>query len=217
MVYKGLSAPSLLDTYTTERLPVIVEMLSVTTGMLNKMREARTTESAMEREKRLNMLGVNYRMSPIVVDEFTHAEPVDAYRVLNEGELVAGDRAPDAPGLLVVAIGEETRLFDIFRATYHTVLVFTSDASTTTGILEVLRKYPGDAIRLVTVLPQGSEGATVGQVDAVQVVDQGGHAYQAYLAVKDEQRVVVVRPDGVAGAIVHGAEGVQGYFDKIFL
>ena len=148
-------------------------------------------------------------MSPIVLDEFTHAEPVNAYRDLDEGELVAGDRAPDAPGLIVAANGvkTETRLLDVFGATHHTVLVFTPDAWTTTGILEVLKGYPRDVIRPVIVLPQGSVARTVAKVDTI--VDQGGHAYRAYLAVKGARKVVVVRPDGVAGAIVHGAEGVR--------
>ena len=215
LVYKGLSPVSLLDSYTTERLPVIAEMLNITTGILDKMLKASSVEGAMAREERLNMLGVNYRTSSIVVDEFTNAEPVNAYRVIDEGELVAGDRAPDAPGLIPTANGAETRLFDVFSATYHTVLVFTPDASATTDILEVLRRYPEGVVRPVIVLPQGSNTTTVGQVDVV--VDDGGHAYRAYLAVKGEQKVVVVRPDGVVGAIVHGAEGVGAYFGKIFV
>ena len=218
LVYKGHSPATLLDSYTTERLPVIAEMLNITTGMLHNIRNASTIESAMEREKRLNMLGVNYRTSAIVVDESAHAEPVSAYGILNEGALVAGDRAPDAPGLMpLVTSGadSDTRLFDVFSATYHTVLMFTSDASAGTGILEVLWKYPRDLIRPIIVLPQGSEGATVDQVAVV--VDHGGHAYRAYLAVEGEQKVVVVRPDGVVGAIVRDAGGVKIYFDKIFV
>ena len=215
LVYKGLSPATLLDSYTTERLPVIAEMLNITTGVLRQMREAPTIEGAMKREKRMNMLGVNCRTSPIVVDEFTNAEPVNAYGVLDEGVLVAGDRAPDASGLVVIANGAETRLFDVFSATYHTVLVFTPDASTTEDILEALKRHPEDMIRSAIVLPQGSKGTTTPQVDLV--VDHGGHAYRAYLAVKGEKKVVVVRPDGVVGAIVHGVEGVGAYFTNIFL
>ena len=216
MVYKGLSPPSLLDSYTAERLPVIAEMLNITTGLLNKMHKATTIEGAMKHGKRLNMLGVNYRASPIVVDEYTRAEPVGAYGDLEEGDLVAGDRAPDASGLTLVSNGveRETTLFDVFSATYHTVLVFTPDPTRTMGTLEVLKGYPRDVIRPVVVLPQGSVAKTVAKVDTI--VDQGGHAYRAYLAVKGARKVVIVRPDGVAGAIVHGAEGVRAYFDKIF-
>ena len=79
-------------------------------------------------------------------DEFTHAEPVDPYGVLDEGVLVARDRAPDAPG---TADGAETgtRLFDAFSPTYHTMVVFAPDTASlsihasSTNVLEALR-YP---------------------------------------------------------------------------
>lgn len=215
MVYKGFSPVALLDSYTAERLPVISEMLNITTGVLNKMREAPTIEGAMKRETRMNMLGVNYRTSPIVGDEFTQTELMDAYGVLEEGVLVAGDRAPDATGLVVATSGAETKLFDVFNATCHTVLAFTPDVSTATNIPIVLGRYPMDVIRLVVVLPQGSKGTAAAQAEVV--IDHSGHAYRAYLAVGVEQKVVVVRPDGVAGAIVRGVEGVKAYFDKIFV
>ncbi|KAG8213559.1 hypothetical protein J3R82DRAFT_10212 [Butyriboletus roseoflavus] len=215
LAHKGLSPATLLDSYTKERLPIVAEMLNITSGILQQIREAPTIDRAMEREKRMNMLGVNCRTSPIVLDEFTHAEPVNAYGVLDEGVLVAGDRAPDAPGLVVAASSAETKLFDVFSPTYHTVLVFAPDAATSVDILEALRRYHGDVIRPVIVLPQGSEVTTVAQADIV--VDHSGHAYRGYLAVKGEKKVVVVRPDGVVGAIVRGVEGVGAYFVKIFV
>ena len=188
-------------------------MLDITTGILNNILKEKTV-----RDERVNMLGVNYRTSPIVLDEFTHAEPVSAYGVLDEGALVAGDRAPDAPGLVVAPTSTETeaktRLFDVFSPTYHTVLVFTPDVISSTDVLEASRRYPEAVIRLVIVLPQDS-GVAVAQADVV--VDRGGHAYRGYLTAKGEKRVVVVRPDGVVGAIVHGAEGVETYFSRIFI
>ena len=177
----------------------------------------------MEREQKMNMLGVNCRSSPIVLDEFTQAEPMNSYRVLDEGVLVAGDRAPDAPELGLVGAQAtngaetETRLFDVFCPVYHTVLVFAPDVASSTDVLEVLKRYPGDVIRLVIVLAQGSEVTTAAQAGVTVVVDRGGHAYRGYLAVKGEKKVVVVRPDGVVGAIVHGAEGVGAYFANIFV
>ncbi|KAI9572352.1 FAD binding domain-containing protein [Boletus coccyginus] len=222
LVYKGLSPATLLDSYTTERLPVIAEMLNITTGILNKVLTAPTIENVMRREQKMNMLGVNCRSSPIVVDEFTQAEPVNAYGVLEEGVLVAGDRAPDATNLGLVAaqgaggVETETRLFDVFCPTHHTVLVFAPDVASSADVLEVLRRHPRDIIRPVIVLGQGSEVTTGAKAEVV--VDRGGHAYRAYLAAKGETRVVVVvRPDGVVGAIVHGAEGVGAYFNKIFV
>jgi hypothetical protein len=147
------------------------------------------------------------------------AEPVRSYRALDESTLVAGDRAPDAPGLTIVNAGAqvaETRFFDLFRATYHTVLVFGPDVASAEDIIGVLSSYPRDIIRVV-VLPQETvvtESSTV-TLEADVVIDAAGHAYHAYLTEKGEKKVVVVRPDGVAGAIVRGAEGVKAYLGKI--
>jgi hypothetical protein len=206
LVYKGLSPHTLLDSYDSERLPVIAEMLNITTGILNRAQESGGIEHLMHRGQKLTMLGVNCRWSPIVIDEVTKAELVNAYRVLDETTLVAGDRAPDAPGLTVVKAGaqvSETRFFDLFKATYHTVLVFGPDVGSTEDIIGVLSSYSRDIIRTVA-----------SEVDVV--VDAAGHAYRAYLTEKGEKKVVVVRPDGVAGAIVRGAEGVKAYLGKIF-
>ena len=222
MVYKGLSAPTLLDSYDSERLPVIAEMLNITTGMLNLLQGSAGIEHAMQRGEKLNMLGVNYRCSSIVIDEVTKAVPVSSYRVLDESTLVAGDRAPDAPGLSVVKAGAqvaETRFFDLFKATYHTVLVFGPDVGSAEDIIAALSSFSRDIVRIMVVLPQDAvateSGTVMSRVDVV--VDGAGHAYRAYLIEKGEKRVVVIRPDGVAGAIVRGAEGVMAYVGKIFV
>ncbi|KAJ3502989.1 hypothetical protein NLJ89_g8635 [Agrocybe chaxingu] len=68
LVTKGLSPASLLDTYNDERLPVVAEMLNITTGILNATRAAPTGD-AWKRTGALMQLGVNYRWSSIVVDE----------------------------------------------------------------------------------------------------------------------------------------------------
>jgi hypothetical protein len=222
LVYKGLSAPALLDSYDSERLPVIAEMLNITTGMLKQMHGSDGLEKVMHRGEKLTMLGVNYRWSSIVIDEVTKAEPVSAYRILDETTLVAGDRAPDAPGLSVVKGGAqapETRFFDLFKATYHTVLVFGPDVGSAENIIGALSSYSRDIIRIVVVLPQEAVATELSAVTprADIVVDAAGHAYRAYLTAKGEKRAVVVRPDGVAGAIARGAEGVKAYFEKIFV
>ena len=157
LVHKGLSAPTLLDTYDSERLPVIAEMLNITTGIINRIKGSGGVEHTMRRDQTMTMLGVNYRWSPIVVDEITEAGPVNAYRVLDESTLVAGDRAPDAPGLTVVKAGaevSETRFFDVFKSTYHTVLVFGPDMGSAEDIIGMLSSCPRDIVRLMVVLPQ---------------------------------------------------------------
>ena len=181
----------------------------------------RNTILTAVRDRHPNPARREFSVGPIVLYEFTQAEPVNAYGTLEEGVLVAGDKAPDAPelGLIVPQASggaeTETQLFDVFRPIHHTVLVFAPDSASSTDVLEVLRRYPGDVIRPVIVLAQDSEVTIGAQADVV--VDRGGHAYRAYLVVKGEKKVVVVRPDGVVGAIVHGAQGVGAYFTKIFV
>ncbi|KAH7923394.1 hypothetical protein BV22DRAFT_1036317 [Leucogyrophana mollusca] len=205
LVQKGLSPASLLSTYTTERLPVIAEMLELTTAILDK---------TMSRGQKLYMLGVNYRYSPIVVDEFSDAGPVNAYGLLQEGVLIAGDRAPDAPRL-TRGDGEPTRLFDIFRPAYHTVLIFAADSASAAPLLSALSQYDSSVLRSAVVLPSPAAPSSTTTGD-LTLVDEGGYAYGGYLVKEGQTRVVVVRPDGVVGAIVSGAQGLEKYFGLIF-
>ena len=242
LVYKGLSPASLLDTYTDERIPVIAEMLDVTTKIHRqtvgkpeasgtKQGDAESTfESAMARGKNLYMLGVNYRTSPIVIDEFFSAPSAQvhsSYRAPEDGVLRAGDRAPDAPNLIPVTSTAETpsgesgvRLFDIFASTYHTVLIFTPSPSVPvvrqvlSVLKEVEKKVNEKLVKPLVILPPGSEGEI--EVGEEILVDHAGHARSAYVVDKGETKVIVVRPDGVVGAVVRGGEGVGKYFNKIF-
>ncbi|KAI6108290.1 FAD binding domain-containing protein [Pisolithus sp. B1] len=255
LVYKGLSSASLLDTYTTERLPVIAEMLGLTT-QIHKQMFGSNLERAMRRGKNVYMLGVNYRSSPIVVDEFALTSEASvahsAYGEIQEGILRAGDRAPDAPGLVSVTtlnraqrlvssgsysavslpggVVGSTRMFDIFTSTHHTVIIFapTSVVPVVQPILVTLQEAVSkQLVQRVVVLPgshpepgghvesrtSSGEGETV---DVKVLVDQVGRAYRGYVVEEGEIKVVVVRPDGVVGAIVRGVAGLVRYFEGVF-
>jgi len=124
---KGHASPKLLNSYELERLPVISEMLKISTGLHNNMREnlslpklpaaasdahegqaqpvEQPTGNPWFRDRKLFQLDVNYRWSPFVLDErFDEAEATkqpNAYGT--EGhDARAGDRAPDAPNLRVI-------------------------------------------------------------------------------------------------------------------
>ncbi|KAG2153628.1 uncharacterized protein EDB93DRAFT_1248532 [Suillus bovinus] len=218
LVEKGLADKSLLETYNAERLPVISEMLEMTTAILNKT--IKTGNMAITRGPILSMLGINCRFSDIVLDEFAvPGKPINAYGVLDEGQLEAGDRAPDAPNLVQVGGGESDvkTLFSLYRPWYHTVLVFAPSHTDATLILGALEAYDTGIVRSAVVLPSSATGATVASCADLVLVDEKGHAYSAYLVEAGQTRVLVIRPDGVVGAIVHGAEGVKKYFSKIFL
>ncbi|OAX43063.1 hypothetical protein K503DRAFT_732282 [Rhizopogon vinicolor AM-OR11-026] len=220
LVEKGLADKSLLDTYNEERLPVISEMLDMTTSILNHT--ITSGDMTARRSPKLFMLGINCRFSSIVLDEFVtpvEGKPINAYGVLDEGHLEAGDRAPDAPGLLHIQPGDsgETTLFSHYRAWYHTVVVFAPSAADATPILAALESRNKSVVRTAVILPSSAPAVHVACPTDLVLLDQGGHAYSAYLVEASQTKVFVIRPDGAVGAIAHGAEGVKKYFSKIFV
>jgi hypothetical protein len=104
-VLKGLAPIRFIESYTSERIPVIAAMLNKTTDLLYQSLPlgGKINFDKFSRSTDLNMLGINYRGSPIVLDERT-ADDGSVYNAYGntEGELnlCAGDRAPDAPGLV---------------------------------------------------------------------------------------------------------------------
>jgi len=232
LVEKGIATPSLLDSYTEERLPVIAEMLKKSTELYNVAARAQSdgtySEKAWYRGGELHMLGVNYRWSSIVADERTLKEetPGDPYGVLASGvcDVVrAGERAPDAPGLIVLRPGvgtgpqqETTSLFNIFGPSYHTALIFSDGTEKAEQMVSHLGAYPPELLRKVQVYGDGIHSQATSDNADVSVVDRDGRAHGGYQVRKDEFLVVIVRPDGVIGGIVRGTEGVMRYFGGVF-
>ena len=172
-----------------------------------------------EHFRALRMLGLNCRWSPIVVDEqpdapdHSHDGP---YLLEDTSVLFGGDRAPDSPGLLTVSGGEETSLFKVFGPTHHTVLIFESDPAKAAALAKLLSGYPEGTMMAVVVLPKGTETAGSVRGADLTVVDSEGHAYTFYPPVRKGFPVIIVRPDGVVGAVVKGAEGMGRYFKGVF-
>ncbi|KAJ3571819.1 hypothetical protein NP233_g3493 [Leucocoprinus birnbaumii] len=152
LVLKQFAPPTLLQTYTEERLPVVAEMLNQTTQMLNQTFKT-GTEKSWEKGTGLLQLGVNYRWSSIVLDERRAIEDreeadtyrsyladyeyfvqgqqeaindigVDSYGSSVDGHLRAGDRAPDASDLV------DRSATSLFRTTYTLFQIFGSSYHT---------------------------------------------------------------------------------------
>lgn len=211
VLHKNLPVPNtLLDSYNTERLPVIAEMLAQTTALLDKTFQSKKGDyNAWKRGGVLHMFNVNYRGSPVVMDQRT-TEDVSSHPYSNDdGRICAGDRAPSASGLLG-STGTPVALFDVFKPLLHTVLVFSE--APRLQISESTQAFAQD-IQIVTVRPQGAT-ATAGGSGILDDVE--GHAYAAYAVTKGFDTVVVVRPDGAIGAIVFDAESLRTYFENIF-
>lgn len=219
--YPTVPRAALLDSYEKERLPIVRDMLFRTTELLRAAFNYREKEGApsepthMRRPKILQQLGVNYRGSPIVVDEQPKEEGEEevsgAYRPEDPTVLKAGDRAPDSPGLVRANGSEEKKtLFDTYRPTRHTVLLFGESPE----VLEVIKKVPAGAV--YTVLVVSKDGTAVGtDVDAV-FVDVNEYAHTYYPPVGKGFKTIIVRPDGAVGAIVKGKEGAEKYFKAVF-
>ena len=243
MTLKGYASPTLLATYEIERIPVIAEMLKITTELFNRvisstvqqeldlqkaMQDASAQQleseerSPWKRSRKFFQLYLNYRWSPAVIDErFADAEGVhDAYGVA-EQDVRAGDRAPDAPELKVVhpsGSGQTTRLFDIFKPMLHTVLLFGSeDVQTFRSSLDVIRVLPKELFKVVLVLAPGGEAK--GELGAIDLVVEDIKDYaRDNFGLKDMVVPVVVlaRPDGMVGAIATSEYGVDKYVSAVF-
>lgn len=204
LVYKGQSSPKLLESYTLERLPVIAAMLNKTTTLLKTSFSSSDTEKTFQRGGELKMLGVNYRGSPIVVGgkEQRETQAIDPYRNAEDGKLAPGDRAPNA------SVG----LFDIFKVTHHTILVFGSP-----GLAhDVVTAVEGwkTRVKVVFIVPAGSREQKPGGVSHL-LDDEDGSAVTNYQV--SEKGVVVVRPDGAIGAHSEGADCVKQYAELVFV
>ncbi|KAF9001617.1 hypothetical protein BDZ89DRAFT_1105272 [Hymenopellis radicata] len=204
-VIKHLSAPSLLDSYTAERLPVVASMLAETTAVLDTT--YKDAIKGYDRGWELRQFGVNYRGSDIVLDDGDKSEVADPYRSGDDGRARGGDRAPDAPGLLTKD-GTRTSVYALLNPTRHTVLVFGASAND-----EAFRvNYPEEVVSVVSVYPRDTLN---GVLEVGCVIDADGHAYEGCAILQVE--AVIVRPDGVIGARVRDAHGIRKYFRKILL
>lgn len=186
-------------------------------------------ESIIQRARnwKLFQLDVNYRWSDIVFDErYAHARLEDAKNAYGvEGQDVrAGDRAPDAPGLVCLrpagAVGDNLpkRLFDIYSPAKHTVLLFgvahVDDKQKVA--LEVVESLPASLFQKAVVLPADIEDVSVSITTDYFLRDDQGHAYKNFGVAEGKFVVVVVRPDGVVGAVALSATGVNDYVAAVF-
>jgi hypothetical protein len=197
-------------------------MLNKTTELLN-LRLAATPlqpEKGVAIMSDMSQLGVNYRGSSIVFEE--GADPIVVkYTAYSKDSITAalpGDRAPEAPNLTDIANADNApiNLYSILSAARHSVFIFGDGYSDDAldALSEALHRQPESATYTVLLLrSQGSSSRLHGMFDRT-LIDSEGHAYAGYNV--DWTGVVIIRPDGVIGARVGGAAGVEQYFKGIF-
>ena len=173
-VVTGTASPDLLDTYDDERRPVAAAVLALSDDRLRRTLEEHGIP--IERTRDTTQLSIGYRRSVLSRDD--RADGSDSAG--GAAVLRAGDRAPDASGLLTS--NGERRLFDITRGGQFTLLCF--------GRPTPNSQLPPDT-QVVDVVPDHPA--------AGQVVDTRGRLGHAYAATADT--LVLIRPDGYIAAI----------------
>ncbi|WP_043606028.1 FAD-dependent monooxygenase [Novosphingobium sp. Rr 2-17] len=165
-VLRGAPA-DLLSSYEEERRPIAAWMLGLTSAL-----EAQAFEKKgfpTDREEGFLQLAINYRDSSLTAEH--RRAP---------GGVVAGDRLPDATGL--VAQGQTFRLFELVRGPRPVVIAVGQGWNAT--LADLRARYPQEALAIVTIAPGGIE-------------DSNGH-FAGGLGI-DGDALMVVRPDKYIG------------------
>jgi 2-polyprenyl-6-methoxyphenol hydroxylase-like FAD-dependent oxidoreductase len=168
----GGADPALLGTYQEERLPIAAAVLGLSNQLMAASVAAGTI--AIRRDEQTLQLGLGYRSSSLAEET----------RPDGEG-LRAGDRAPDAPGL----IGPDgpCRIFDLLRGPHITLLGFGAHWQT---VIEACAAESAKAVQGHVIVDEPS--------DPGHNVDSEGHASAAY----GKGALFVVRPDNYVGLTI---------------
>ena len=161
----------LLDSYQAERLPIAARVLGLSTELMNTV--VATGMMTVRRDDETTQLSLGYRDSSLTRE------------LRPEGPgLRAGDRAPDAPGLIGPA--GPCRLFDLLRGPHATLLGFGAGWRC---LIEACVVEFGDTVRGFVIAASGDGNA---------YVDTGGHARAAY----GDGCLFVIRPDNYVGLAI---------------
>jgi 2-polyprenyl-6-methoxyphenol hydroxylase-like FAD-dependent oxidoreductase len=180
-VLKG-APDALLDSYEAERLPVAAGVLALSNGLLQQAVQQRGI--VISRDERTMQLGIHYRTSSLSHDDRGEgAHPR------------AGDRAPDAPGL--VTSSGDCRLFDLLRGPKAVVLNFGRGRVSVPPV-------PWLPVKVLNVVDE------IGGPE--DVVDAGGHLTAAYGP--SAGTVMLIRPDGYLGVVSDRGEVVADYVSR---
>jgi 2-polyprenyl-6-methoxyphenol hydroxylase-like FAD-dependent oxidoreductase len=177
---------SLLDTYEEERLPIAAWLLGATTKL---HRQILQSNADLLRDDQFLQLKLNYRGASLSQGEPTHSST-----------LQPGDRAPDAP--LLNHLGNEVRLFDLYRGPHFTLLQFPVNAEETSNEF-------GPNVHSYTILRQSN-----GPLREHQFIAREEHIWNIYGIASGA--LFLIRPDGYIGFITNmgNASQVKDYLRK---
>ena len=223
LVCRGVANPELLDTYNTERYPLSKQQVQTTDAAFKMMLLRHPVSRAIRdrlasllinlepiqqrMEKRLAMLTINYRKSPIV-DEYRELplslgnpiKEIAEFRQWNDfGEAPhAGDRAPD---FTFSSNGADKRLFEIIQGTSHKLLMFVGNYDEPDFERDFKQRYSlvkqkyGNEIEPVLIHMNELPFEVEGRISVMQ--DDEGELHQRYGA--HSHCIYLIRPDGYIG------------------
>ncbi|EKM59580.1 uncharacterized protein PHACADRAFT_205797 [Phanerochaete carnosa HHB-10118-sp] len=235
LVYHGRASMELLNTYNEERVPVIAEMLNLSSN-IHYLAFGKPAKSALDgalggeaaaEEKQATNQDVMHR--PKVLHATGRKLGAKDPYGQETARLRAGDRAPNAlvTSVHLAATPESTTLHKLFDMHRHIVMVFVPGVNALGRLLKELEDIhdllDAEAARVVAILPQFadhssslsrqlSEDVTAGKVQLL--VDKDAEVRRVYdlNAVGMAFTYVVVRPDGVIGSFAGDVSGVRKYF-----
>ena len=111
--------------------------------------------------------------------------------------------------------GEPIRLFKLLSPTHHTVLIFAEAADVHATLQATIARFSKELVRAVVLLRAGTTKIQDVACDVFE--DRDVHAYDAYKGTEGSNGIVIIRPDGVTGAIVRDLDWVERYFGTIFV
>ena len=193
LVAKGAAGAGLLDSYEAERRPVGADVVAKTLEASRNFGRDRGKEDPLENTQVL----ISYRGSPAVADL---AAPANL-------AVRAGDRAPDADGLVRQGFGFPVRLFDLLRGPQHVLLAWLEggqEAERLETVAAGLTAEFGPLLRFVGIAGKTSEPPS-DPVGAVLAVDREGRFATAYRAAAGA--ALLVRPDGHVGLTLSSLDG----------
>ena len=219
LVMKGEGDPMILDTYNEERHPIAKNVLNIT-DKVTKMMTTKTAAFSFMRDavmsfagsfeklvnqlpKRFSQLYYHYKPNRILVME-AKDHPPEHVRV--------GGRAPDHT---VVQEGKEVRLFDLFKGTHHTLLLFSGKKPSKTD-LKALTTLHHPLIHTYYLYRNDSDLNFCPKKNCC-LLDREPSAHTHYGI--NKTTAVLVRPDGYIGFIQSplDEEDFNHYLKRIFI
>lgn len=219
LVMKGEGQPAILDTYNEERHPIAKDVLSIT-DKVTKMMTIKTAAFSFMRDAAMSFAGSFEKLSNQLFKKFSQLYySYEPNQILIKGgkdhppEYVkVGGRAPDHT---LMQEGKEVRLFELFKGTHHTLLLFSGKKPSKID-LKALTSLHHPLIHTYYLYRNDSDLTFCPEKNRC-LLDREPSAHTHYGI--NKTTAVLVRPDGYIGYIQYplNKEDFNQYLKRIFI